>query len=95
MTDDTSTAIKTRSFDHRGRIYDVTASSASTTPYSFCIDVTCNGRAVNYDYPDGYRTTQRHEITLQKPVNHRTAESMNAVDYSMDEAEALVRRWVA
>lgn len=94
MSDQAGKVIKERSFDHRGRVYDVAASVIDTDRYSFRVDVTCNGRTVNYDFPDGDRTTQHHEVTMQTPIDHRTAESMNAVDYSMDDAEALVRRWV-
>lgn len=41
---DRDTVIKERSFDHRGRIYDVRAATIDADPHTFHIDVTCNDR---------------------------------------------------
>ena len=90
-----SRSIRTRSFDHNGRIYDVSACVLHLSPRTVTVHVTCNGHGIYYDYPDGIRTQQKHEVTFFGEIDPLHIETMNAVDYTMDDAEKLVRAWVA
>jgi hypothetical protein len=87
--------IRARSFDHKGRVYDVFASVLPASPRTVSVHVTSNGHEVFYDYPDGVRTEQLHEVTFFGEVDTLHLETMNAIDYTMDDAEKLVRAWVA
>ena len=42
--------IRTRNFDHAGRIYDVSASVLPQSPRTVTVRVTCNGHAIYYDW---------------------------------------------
>jgi hypothetical protein len=86
--------VRTRSFDHAGRIYDVSAWVLPQSPHTITVSVTCNGHGIYYDYPDGVRTEQSHEVTFCGKIDLTHIETMNAVDYTMDDAEKLVRAWV-
>lgn len=87
--------IRTRSFDHKGRIYDVSACVQPPSPRTVTVHVTCNGHGIYYDYPDGMRTQQKHDVTFFGEIDPLHIETMIAVDYTMDDAERLVRAWVA
>ncbi len=87
--------IRARSFDHKGKVYDVFASILPASPRTVTVHVTSNGNEVYYDYPDGVRTEQMHEVTFVGEVDLLHLETMNVVDWTMDDAEKLVRAWVA
>jgi hypothetical protein len=87
--------VRTRSFAHGGRIYDVSACISPRKPRTVTVAVTSNGKGIYYDYPEGVRTQQRHELTFVGDIDISHVETMNAVDYTMDDAEKLVRAWVA
>ena len=87
--------VRMRSFDHAGRIYDVSACVLPQSPRTVTVRVTCNGHGIYYDYPGGVRTQQRHEVTFLGEIDVIHVETMNAVDYTMDDAEKLVRAWVS
>jgi hypothetical protein len=87
--------IRARSFDHNDRVYDVFASVRPASPRTVTVHVTCNGHEVYFDYPDGVRTQQCHEVTFLGEVDSLHLETMNVVDFTMDDAEKLVRAWVA
>jgi hypothetical protein len=88
-------AVRTRSFEHGGRIYDVSACICALAPRTVVVEVTCNGRGIYFDYPEGVRTQQKHEVTFCRDIDTRHMQTMNAVDFTMDDAEKLVRAWVA
>lgn len=64
-------------------------------PETVAVEVTCNGKGIYYDYPDGVRTQQKHEVTFIGEIDWLHIATMNAVDYTMDDAEKLVRAWVS
>ena len=87
--------MRMRSFDHAGRIYNVSACVLPQSPRTVTVRVTCNGHGIYYDYPGGVRTQQRHEVTFFGEIDVTHVATMNAVDYTMDDAEKLVRAWVS
>jgi hypothetical protein len=90
-----SRILRTRSFDHNGRIYDVSASVSPVTPRTITVEVTSNGAGIYYDYPGGVRTQQMHDVTFIGNIDLSHIATMNAVDFTMDDAEKLVRAWVS
>ena len=87
--------IRMRSFEHKGRIYDVSACVLASSPRKVTVHVTCNGQGIYFDYPGGVRTQQSHDVTFIGEIDTRHIETMDAIDYTMDDAEKLVRAWVA
>jgi len=88
------TNIRERSFDHKGRIYDVVARMSPDSGFTVTVDVMCNGKGIYYDYPDGTRASNRHELWFIGDSDNRQILTSDAVSFSMEDAERLVRAWV-
>jgi hypothetical protein len=87
--------LKERSFDHKGRIYDVAAFVPGRLRDDITVEVTCNGKDVIFSYPDGSRMIEKRILEKVGGFDRDRSTSLNAVDYAMDLAEQHVRYWVA